>query len=105
MQIRTPPKFRKREAMNNGRSLRGASTRVNILLSLAFLVVSFASCSGQTRLMNLKPADPPAPPVSNSGVAGVGTSYADLVTRVAPAVVTIRSTERTRVSQQFPFMD
>src|SRR4029079_1746665 len=33
------------------------------------------------------------------------TSYADLVTRVSPAVVTIRSTERARAAQQFPFMD
>jgi Do/DeqQ family serine protease len=35
----------------------------------------------------------------------VQTSYADLVSRVAPAVVTIRSTERVRAAQQFPFMD
>src|SRR6185295_11725236 len=33
------------------------------------------------------------------------TSYADLVSRVSPAVVTIRSTERSRPAQQFPFMD
>lgn len=91
--------------MNNTGRFRGASTRVNILLSLALVVVSIASCSGQSRLMNLKPADPPAPPVSTSGVAGVQTSYADLVTRVSPAVVTIRSTERARPAQQFPFMD
>jgi len=32
-------------------------------------------------------------------------SYADLVTKVAPAVVTIRSTERSRAAQQFPFTD
>jgi Do/DeqQ family serine protease len=35
----------------------------------------------------------------------VQASYADLVTRVSPAVVTIRSTERARAPQQFPFMD
>ena len=33
------------------------------------------------------------------------TSYAELVSRVSPAVVTIRSTERSRPAQQFPFMD
>jgi Do/DeqQ family serine protease len=38
-------------------------------------------------------------------MAGVQTSYADLVSRVSPAVVTIRSTERVRQAQQFPFTD
>jgi serine protease Do len=32
-------------------------------------------------------------------------SYADVVDRVAPAVVTIRSSRRVRAPQQFPFMD
>lgn len=92
--------------MNNVGRVRGASTRVNILLSLALVVFSISSCSGQSRLTNLKAAEPSsAPPVATSGVAGVQTSYADLVTRVAPAVVTIRSTERVRTAQQYPFMD
>jgi Do/DeqQ family serine protease len=33
------------------------------------------------------------------------TSYADLVSRISPAVVTIRSTEKSRQAQQFPFMN
>ena len=33
------------------------------------------------------------------------TSYADLVSAVAPAVVTIRSARRVRAPQQYPFMD
>ena len=37
--------------------------------------------------------------------AAAQNSYADLVSRVSPAVVTIRSTERARPAQQFPFMD
>ena len=89
--------------MNNSERFRGASSRVNILLSLALVVVSFGACTAQSRVANLKPADPPV--VSNSGIAGVQTSYADLVSRVSPAVVTIRSTERVRTAQQFPFMD
>src|SRR3954470_21990529 len=32
-------------------------------------------------------------------------SYADMVDRVAPAVVTIRASRRVRAAQQFPFMD
>ena len=91
--------------MNNSGRFRGASSRINILLSLALVVVSFASCSGQSRLMTIKPADSAPPAASNSGVVGVQTSYADLVTKVSPAVVTIRSTERARQAQQFPFMD
>jgi Do/DeqQ family serine protease len=87
--------------MNNSQRFRGASSRVNILLSLAFLVVSVASSNGQSRALGLQPANP-APPVA---VAGLQTSYADLVSRVSPAVVTIRSTERARQAQQFPFSD
>ena len=59
---------------------RHKGARVNIFLSLVLVVFSFASASAQT-------------------------SYADLVSRVSPAVVTIRSTERGRQAQQFPFMD
>ena len=91
--------------MNNSGRFRGASSRVNILLSLALVVVSFASCSGQSPALSLQPANP-APPVASSGaIPGLQTSYAELVSRVSPAVVTIRSTERARTAQQFPFMD
>jgi serine protease Do len=92
--------------MNNSRSFRGVSSSVNIFLSLALVVVSFASCSGQSRLLNLQPSEPAQPVApSNSSPVGLQTSYADLVSRVSPAVVTIRSTERARAAQQFPFMD
>ena len=74
-------------------SYRGAVSRLNIFLSLFLLVFVFAPCSGQTKPMSLAPT------------AGVQASYADLVSRVSPAVVTIRSTERSRPAQQFPFMD
>jgi len=87
------------------RSLRGANSRVNILLSLALVVGSFTACSGQSRLMNLTPSQPAQPVTSNAAPVGIQTSYADLVSRVSPAVVTIRSTERSRPAQQFPFMD
>lgn len=57
--------------------------RVNIFLSLFLVVFSVGSIYAQT-----------AP-----------GSYADVVSKVSPAVVTIRSTERARTSQQYPFMD
>jgi serine protease Do len=91
--------------MNNSGRFRGASSRVNILLSLALVVFSFASCSGQSPALSIKPADPAPPVASNTGLPGLQTSYADLVNRVSPAVVTVRSTERARQAQQFPFMD
>lgn len=92
--------------MSRMRSLRGATSRVNILFSLALVVGSFTACSGQSRLMNnLTPAQPSQPVVTNPAPVGIQTSYADLVSRVSPAVVTIRSTERSRPAQQFPFMD
>src|SRR5687768_4078252 len=87
--------------MNNSGRFWG----VNILLSLALVVVSLASCSAQSRVMSLTPAEPAAPAAANSGPVALQTSYADLVSRMSPAVVTIRSTERARASRQFPFMD
>ena len=68
-----------------------------MILSLLLVVFAFASGSSQTQLMT---ATQPAPAALN-----VQTSYADLVSKVSPAVVTIRSTERARAAQQFPFMD
>ena len=75
-----------------------------VLMSLVFVVSTFASCSGQTGVMKLA-----SPPDGNAAVAPISAaaqnSYADTVSRVSPAVVTIRSTERTRAARQFPFMD
>ena len=89
--------------MNKNRRFRGVASHLNILLSLALVVVSFGAGSAQNRLLNEKSAET-APPTVSSPVA-LQTSYADLVSRVSPAVVTIRSTERARAAQQFPFMD
>lgn len=89
--------------MRDVTNIRGAVSRVNIFLSLLLVVFSFASCSGQNRLLSLTPTQPT--PVASANAGGVQASYADLVSRVSPAVVTIRSTERSRAPQQFPFMD
>ncbi len=83
---------------------RGALSRANMILSLVLVVFSFAACSGQNKVLGLTGSQPSQPPPVAS-TAGVQTSYADLVSRVSPAVVTIRSTERARAAQQFPFMD
>ena len=73
---------------------RGAVSLTNLFLSLVLVVFSFAAINGQ-----------PAATAQVASGASLQTSYADLVTRVSPAVVTIRSTERSRNAQQFPFMD
>lgn len=83
---------------------RGALARAHMILSLVLVVFSFTACSAQNKLLSLTSGQP-APPAPVVSPAGVQTSYADLVSRVSPAVVTIRSTERARQAQQFPFMD
>ncbi len=86
-----------KEVMNKRISFSG----INIFLSLALVVFSFASCTGQSKLVSTATAQPAAA----TAPVGMQNSYADLVSRVSPAVVTIRSTERARAAQQFPFMD
>jgi Do/DeqQ family serine protease len=49
--------------------------------------------------------EPRSMPGGSAAVAGPVLSYADVVDRVAPAVVTIRSSQRVRAPQQFPFFD
>ena len=83
---------------------RGVMKQANIFLGFVLVVFSFTSCSAQSKLMNFAPAQP-APAVTAAEPVNVQGSYADLVSRVSPAVVTIRSTERARSPQQFPFMD
>ena len=88
------------------RNYKGAMSQVNIFLSLVLVVFSFAACSAQSKLMTLTSPQPAQPAAAESSTApSVQGSYADLVSRVSPAVVTIRSTERARAAQQFPFMD
>jgi serine protease Do len=46
-----------------------------------------------------------APSTATAATAAAQNSYADVVARVAPAVVTVRSERRARAAQQHPFMD
>jgi Do/DeqQ family serine protease len=68
----------------------------SVLLALIALV-SIAGCKGKAAnpALNFAPVPDTAPQ----------NSYADLVSRVAPAVVTIRADKRVRTPQQFPFFD
>ena len=83
--------------------------RAGIILSLVIAVSLLTACNRQknqpfsldTRANPNASGGPPANPASVMPVA----SYADTVSRVTPAVVTIHSQMRVRQPQQFPFMD
>ena len=82
----------------------GQYTQVRLFLGLILAVFVVSACRAQTGILGLTTGQP-APASASTSVPVSQASYADLVTRVAPAVVTIRSTERARAPQQFPFMD
>jgi Do/DeqQ family serine protease len=80
--------------LSNSRRLIG-----RLLLSGALAVGAAAFGAGAAA------ADASAAVEPAAVVAEVQNSYADVVARVTPAVVTVRASRRTRESRQFPFMD
>ena len=85
---------------------------VSTVLILAALVLSVGGCGRQNAKMRFAStsSDPvssstPNNSTANSNPTGPIVSYADVVSRVAPAVITIHSQLRVRAPQQFPFMD
>ena len=69
-------------------------------LAVSFLYLQFGAISVRPVIAAAPPAQAPA-----REVFPVRDSYADIVDRVAPAVVTIRSARRVHAPQQFPFTD
>lgn len=70
------------------------------LLLVLMVQIALSGCS-RRETVNL-----PAPPIEPATTTvGVRTSYAEVVNRVSPAVVTIRTKARTQAPRQFPFMD
>lgn len=67
------------------------------------LLILFTGCSGQSKLGLAGNSATPA--VTSESGTSTQNSYADVVSRVSPAVVTVRSTQRNRPSQQYPFME
>jgi Do/DeqQ family serine protease len=77
--------------------------------SIALIATLLVGCNRQ-RQQNFRLATASDAPANNSSTtpapaSAPGVSYADVVTKVAPAVVTIHSSMRVRQPQQFPFMD
>ncbi len=71
--------------------------RVKRGLFALVVLVAIAGCKGKSANPSLNFAPVPDTAPQNS--------YADLVSRVAPAVVTIRADKRVRTPRQFPFFD
>jgi serine protease Do len=69
-------------------------------LTLLLALIAVSGCDREEKVTLPPPATPPATPN-----AALRTSYAEVVSRVSPAVVTIRTESRARAPRQFPFMD
>ena len=86
--------------------------RVSGLFGLIFLLMLAAGCNraGNTPVRFASTSDPGVnnPPINNgppNTPSGPAVSYADIVSRVSPAVITIHSELRVRAPQQYPFMN
>ena len=79
-------------------SLMNAKAQFIGFFAVVLVLGSFLSARGQTAAISEST-------LSVSPAAAVQQSYADVVSRIAPAVVTVHSTERTRAAQQAPFLD
>jgi len=82
------------------------------LFALLMLVFFLGACN-RSNSQGVRFASTSDPGVNNAlinngppgSAAGPGISYADVVSRVSPAVITIHSEMRVRAPQQYPFMD
>ena len=96
----------------SGKQLVIAKGEMGILLTLAMLVLVLGACNrGNPQGVRLASTSDPGvgnAPINNGppgNPAAPGVSYADVVSRVSPAVITIHSQMRVRAPQQYPFMD
>ena len=84
---------------------------VSSQLILALLVFSLGACNRQNAPIHFASTSDPGinnAPINNPPATGAGmpvVSYADVVSRVSPAVITIHSEIRLRAPQQYPFLD
>ena len=88
------------------RSARSYRRRLASLTAVSALAVSLAAWGASSSAASTEPTAA-ITPGADSRVIGNGTdSYAPVVAKVAPAVVTVRSERRTRVTQQrLPFLE
>jgi Do/DeqQ family serine protease len=96
----------------NGEKFLIARVQMCVLLTLLMLVFFLGACNrGNSQGVRFASTSDPGvnnAPINNgpaAGSAGPVVSYADVVSRVSPAVITIHSEMRVRAPQQYPFMD
>ena len=83
-----------------------------LVISLLLLVLLVGACNRRSG-QSIQYASSSNPGVGNAPInnapasvpSGPAVSYADVVSRVSPAVITIHSEMRVRAPQQYPFMD
>ena len=94
-----------------GNTKRRSGARYGALLALVALVAFVAVACDRTPQQNATQPSAPAStagattPAAGSPPAAASGSYADVVARVAPAVVTVHSARRVRPPRQHPFFD
>jgi len=83
--------------MNLDRILLKKGRRTKVALAALLLLISMTACKARASnpALNFAPVPDGLPQ----------NSYADVVAKAAPAVITIRADRRVRAPQQFPFMD
>ena len=96
----------------SGKQFVIARRQLGKLSILLMLVCFLGACNrgGRSAVHFASTSDPGVnnPPINNgppSSATGPVVSYADVVSRVSPAVITIHSEMRVRAPQQYPFMD
>lgn len=83
-------------------ALVSKSRIVFVSASVGFLLATLLACWRPTEYSNNNNETSNLPPAHLSSVP---LSYADVVSRVAPAVVTVHTSRRVRAPEQFPFFD
>ncbi len=79
---------------------------LKVISALVFLIVlSLLSVACRRQTPRTIASASPATEITAAPHSGPQNSYADVVNRVAPAVVTVRSERRVRTAEQFPFFN
>jgi serine protease Do len=95
------------EILNERSAPRRATARLARLACALVMSLAFVGCNSvRSKATEVnQPQANFAPTTATAASAEAQNSYADVVARVAPAVVTVRSERRARAAQQHPFMD
>ncbi|MDQ1610799.1 MAG: serine protease Do [Pyrinomonadaceae bacterium] len=95
----------KNEILTTPRTPRGLA-RLAAALLVSFVLVGCNSVGSKaTEITNPQVNFAPGASATTGAAVAQQNSYADVVARVAPAVVTVRSERRSRAGQQHPFLD